>query len=70
MTNYWRRQVPRSGFSDWPALKKHKKKVSPLKSFIHQSKLQASISDEIQPTEVSACFRLLPLHPRRFRSAN
>jgi hypothetical protein len=46
------------------------KKSRPLKFFIHRSKLQAGISEEIQHTDASACLRLLPLHPRRFRSAN
>jgi hypothetical protein len=52
-----------------PRNKKTKKKENkgrPLKFFIHRSKLQARISDEIQPTEACACLRLLPLHPAVF----
>jgi hypothetical protein len=50
--------------------KKTGKKGRPLKLFIHRSKLQASISDEILPPEAGACLRRLPLHPRCFSSAN
>jgi hypothetical protein len=53
-----------------PRNKKRGKQGRPLKFFIHRFKLQASISDEIQPTEAGACLRRLPLHPRRFRIAN
>jgi hypothetical protein len=63
--------VPSSGFSDWSAQqKKPKKKGRPLKIFIHRSKLQAGISNEIQHTDAGACLRFPPLHPRRFRSVN
>jgi hypothetical protein len=62
------RQDP--GFLIGPRNKKKGKKARPLKFFIHRSKLQTSISHEIQPTEAGACLRRLPLHPRRFCSAN
>jgi hypothetical protein len=53
-----------------PRNKKQRKKGRPLKFFIHRSKLQAGNSAETQHTDAGACFRLLPLHPRRFCSVN
>jgi hypothetical protein len=49
-----------------PRNKNNEKKGRPLKFFIHRSKLQAGISEEIQHTEAGACLCLLPLHPPPF----
>jgi hypothetical protein len=52
------------------AIKNNEKKGRPLKFFIHRSKLQAGISEETQHTDAGVFLGLLPLHPRRFCSAN